>query len=163
MNIFATSPCPIESAEYLDDIRATKMTLETAQLLATAINEHGGQATYKTTHRNHPVAIWARQTRSNYLWLLRHLEALCDRFERYRGKPHKCSDFIKEYRQGAKYIPDGVQTEFANCAQNKSVGISFKDEHDVCSAYIKYLHERWKRDTIKLTKYGKNICLKSIK
>ena len=35
MNIFATSPCPVESARFLDDKRVNKMILESAQMMAT--------------------------------------------------------------------------------------------------------------------------------
>ena len=39
MNIFATSPCPVKSAEILDDKRVIKMILESAQILYTNMYE----------------------------------------------------------------------------------------------------------------------------
>jgi malate/lactate dehydrogenase len=38
MNIFATSPCPIQSAKALDDKRIVKMCSESLQLLVTALH-----------------------------------------------------------------------------------------------------------------------------
>jgi hypothetical protein len=136
MNIFATSPCPIESAKYLDDKRKIKMLLESAQLLAT----------YKPTHVNHPAAIWARQTKRNYIWLLRHFAALCREYTRISGKIHKCASFTREFTAGIVHIPDGDLLPFANCAANVSKGVSFKNMLDTHLAYRLYLQERWKGD-----------------
>lgn len=41
MNIFATDPCPIKSAQFLDDKRVIKMILESAQMLCTALHQLG--------------------------------------------------------------------------------------------------------------------------
>ena len=145
MNLFVTSKCPIESAEFLDDNRANKMLLETAQLLATAIRLHGGQATYKVTHKNHPVTIWVRQTQGNYKWALNHFKALCKRFRR-RGKVHKCEQYLEEFEQGLQYIPKGKRTKFANCAARQDMNISYKHINDVHLAYQLYLNDRWDTD-----------------
>lgn len=44
MNIFVTSPCPIESAQYLDNSRVNKMILESCQMLFTALSYHNIKA-----------------------------------------------------------------------------------------------------------------------
>ena len=77
MNIFYLDRDPHEAARLQCDKHVVKMILETAQLLSTAHNElDGGQIAYKTTHKNHPSAVWARKSLDNYLWLYRHLEGL---------------------------------------------------------------------------------------
>ena len=48
------------------------MLLESAQLLCTAINVHGGKAPYKTSHLNHPSNVWCRATKANWDWLFSH-------------------------------------------------------------------------------------------
>lgn len=159
MNIFTTSPCPIESAEYLDDVRANKMLLETAQMLATAIQLNGGQATYKATHKNHPCNIFVRETRDNYIWTLRHFTALCRRFRNYRNKPHGCEKYINEFIKGKYVIPEGELTAFPNCAANSSLGISYKDTNNVFLAYRLYLEHRWELDKRTPSKYGNIINL----
>lgn len=146
MNIFVTSTCPVQSAKNLDDKRKIKMCLETAQLLATAIRKNGGSATYKATHINHPASIWVRKTRANYRWTLRHFAALCREYTRITGKIHGCQKYLTEFTEGAKVIPKGKLTKFANCAANQSKGISYKHIQDITLAYQMYLNDRWNSD-----------------
>ena len=154
MNIFITNNCPIKSAEYLDDNRASKMLLESAQLLSAAIWLNGGESTYKLSHKGHPCTKWAAETRENYMWLYRHYMALCKRFVRDRGKTHKSQELALELMLGAEMIPSGKLTPFPNCAANETKGISFKHIENVHEAYKLYLDARWKTDTIKLTWNG---------
>lgn len=44
---------------------------------------------YKATHKNHPSAIWARQSSKNYLWLHSLLRQLCKEYTYRYGKTHK--------------------------------------------------------------------------
>ncbi len=92
MNLFATSTCPKQSAYDHNDKHCTKMLLETAQLLCTA-HHLEGQASdipdiYRTTHKNHPSAVWVRASRANYLWTYDLFEALCSEFRTRFGKIH---------------------------------------------------------------------------
>lgn len=147
MNIFVTDTCPIKSAAYLDDKRATKMILESAQLLCTALRLHGisNDSLYRTTHANHPCSIWARQSQENYNWLLQHLEALLSRYNSVYGKVHATARLIPVLRTYKSCLPSSGLTEFANCSANQSLNISFK-HMEVTSAYKAYLHARWKAD-----------------
>ncbi len=49
---------------------------------------------YKATHINHPSAIWARQSASNYLWLFELYCELLDEYTHRYGKHHKCEGMI---------------------------------------------------------------------
>lgn len=150
MNIFATYQCPVKSARFLDTKRVNKMILESAQMLSTAINECGGQAPYKSTHRNHPSNIWARETVGNYLWLLDHMEALAQEYYRRRGKWHKSyREYFQDFLANAVLLPQGAMTDFANCARNKQQGVDYTDVKDVHKAYRLYLRERWSKDKLK--------------
>jgi hypothetical protein len=80
-----------------------KMILESAQLLCTAhIISDGENANvpYKATHKNHPSAIWARESISNYVWLYDHMMALGEEYTRRYGKKHltilKCSGVLSK-------------------------------------------------------------------
>lgn len=147
MNIFATSPCPIKSAQALDNKRCVKMCLETAQLLASAIQLNGGRATYKLTHKHHPATIWTATNKANYRWTLRHFAALCREYTRRYGKVHKSSRYMREFIEGIECLPEGDDmTPFVNCAANKSLGISYKHVDDVHMAYQLYLNDRWDND-----------------
>lgn len=71
MNVFYLHHLPMLAATYHCDKHVGKMLIETCQLLATAHHEHGNghRVSYRPTHRNHPSAIWARQSRLHYDWL----------------------------------------------------------------------------------------------
>jgi len=148
MNIFASDPCPVISAQYLDNKRVIKMVLESAQMLCTALREHGAShlARYKATHQNHPSNVWARETRSNYQWLLEHFNALLIEYSKRSGKIHLCESMLHDLTLGAAYIPAGPLTPIANCAARKDMNISFKHISDVHLAYKLYLTRRWQAD-----------------
>jgi hypothetical protein len=102
MNIFYLSTDPKKAAEYMYNKHVVKMILESAQLLCTAhIISDGYKANvpYKVTHKNHPSAVWARESISNYKWLYKHMIALGEEYTRRYGKQHltilKCSDMLR--------------------------------------------------------------------
>jgi hypothetical protein len=70
MNIFYLDDEPATCATYHTDKHVIKMILESAQLLCTALNVTADyQVTpYKTTHVNHPCAIWIRASFPNWLY-----------------------------------------------------------------------------------------------
>ena len=79
MNIFYLSEDPNQAAKYMYNKHVVKMILESAQLLCTAHIISDGESAdvpYKATHKNHPSAIWARESVSNYIWLYDHMIAL---------------------------------------------------------------------------------------
>lgn len=139
MNIFVTDPCPFISARYLDDKRVIKMILESAQMLSTAIWECGGTGFYRPTHKNHPCSKWARETRSNYQWLVNHFRFLMEEYSRRYGKFHKCAEYLDSIISGLRYIPEGELTPFPNCTK-------FKDIPDVHRAYRECLLDKWQND-----------------
>lgn len=147
MNIFVTSACPEESAKALDDKRVIKMILESAQLLSTSINYYSdNQGPYKSTHINHPCAVWARKNKGNYLWLYYHYIALCNEYRNRFNRIHKCEHLKDRLAQGIVLIPDGPRTEFANCAAHQKLGLDYKQINPVTLAYQLYLNDRWDMD-----------------
>jgi len=137
VNIFVTSEDPRISAINLDDKRVIKMVLESAQMLCTALHEHGAShlAQYKPTHKNHPSNVWCRETHINYGWLLMHFRALCDEYTFRTGKTHKSSLMYNDLVKGVSYIPKGNITPYANCAARQDMGISYKHLTDITKAY----------------------------
>ena len=92
MNIFYLHENPKTCAEMHCDKHVVKMILEYAQLLSTAHHVIDGVPTidcYKMTHKNHPSAIWARENRSNYIWLVELLDNLLMEYTFRYGKRHK--------------------------------------------------------------------------
>jgi hypothetical protein len=93
------------------DRHVVKMIIETAQLLSTAhrmldgvqeaqktargrnikryvLSDSREDHLYKSTHANHPSAVWARESLDNYKWLHAHLIALGDEYTHRYGKQH---------------------------------------------------------------------------
>lgn len=164
MNLFATSDCPIQSAIDLDLVRVNKMILECAQMLSSAVAIHMvGEVPnrankgkyerlmtdlpelYKVSHANHPVSLWVRTNKANYLWTLDHMKSLGDVKVEATEKGHKSLELVDMLEQLVSEIPSGRLTDFANCAANKSLGLDFK-HLPVHEAYKAYLKSRWLAD-----------------
>jgi hypothetical protein len=141
MNIFVISSDPKECAQALDDLRLNKMIIETAQLLSTAMRFHGytGNLVYKTAHLNHPCAVWARESNSNYEWLLSYMQELVIERKARTPKHHKTYDKLFALSQGIAFIPKGSQTPWPNCTPNKHIA----DIHD---AYKITMRDKWAQD-----------------
>jgi hypothetical protein len=116
------------------------MIIETAQLLSTAMRERGytGDDIYKTTHVNHPCAIWTRETEANYRWLLLYMSDLVEERQFRTGKGHKSYDIFNTLCGGPKLMPPGQITPFANCSTYKNTGIF--------DAYKLTLRDKWNND-----------------
>lgn len=98
MNIFFLDWDVKKCAEYHCDKHIVKMILETAQLLCGAhhTTDHvTNQVPYKLSHKNHPCAIWTRESLSNYLYLCELGIELCKEYTYRYGKRHKSQDVIE--------------------------------------------------------------------
>lgn len=120
MNIFILDEQPEFAAQMMCDKHVVKMIVESCQLLSTAhhvldgdvIEVNTGKRRYKTsicttkdickaTMINHPCSIWARETRSNYMWLWKHAKALCAEYTKRYGKVH----IMEQMLMGGLYNP----------------------------------------------------------
>ena len=93
MNIFYLDKDPKICAQQHADKHVVKMILEYAQMMSTAhhiLNPESvtNQMLYKPTHRNHPSAVWVRQSRENYLWVSRLWIELINEYKHRYGKNH---------------------------------------------------------------------------
>ena len=92
MNIFYTNACPQQSAHNHCLVHTRKMIIEYAQMLSTAPHELDKQppeGIYKATHKNHPSAVWVRQSVNHYNWLYQCFTQLCTNYGIVSGKQHK--------------------------------------------------------------------------
>jgi hypothetical protein len=111
MNIFYLDTDPLLCAQYHNDRHCVKMVLESAQLLSTAHRLLDSQADletssfYAATHKNHPCAIWTRQSADNYEWLYYLFCALCDEYKLRYSKTHKTDLMLRE---PLRMIPTGL-------------------------------------------------------
>lgn len=97
MNIFILDKDHAKNAEYHNDKHVVKMILEYAQLLSGAVRISGIDSGYKLTHQNHPCAIWARESLSNWMWLKSLSKALNQEYKFRYSKQinHKSYDKIE--------------------------------------------------------------------
>lgn len=113
MNIFILDPDPEKAARDQCDKHVVKMILESAQLMATSMHLAGMDTPYKPTHKNHPCAIWVRESRDNYLWLLDHHRAMLDEYTARYGRVHATQAHWDSWVRGVRSVPEGSLTEFA--------------------------------------------------
>ena len=152
MNIFALDKCPMQSAQWLDDIRKNKMILESAQMLSTAVrvlSPDTDLSVYKVAYLNHPCTIWARQSRDNFKWLLSHMSHLFLQKDGLHKSANLLTDFQKYADDG--YFPSENLTPFANWARNLERGVDYSEHTDTHEAYRLYMNDRWKETNITLT------------
>lgn len=98
MNIFVLDLDIQKCAQYHCDQHVSKMILESAQLLCTALNKKGFDSPYRSTHRNHPCVLWVEESYDNFIWLTKLAMALNSEY-RYRFQKdtdHKSVSVIAE-------------------------------------------------------------------
>jgi hypothetical protein len=122
MNIFLLDTDTRKCAQYHCDKHVVKMILETAQLLC-GVHHMTGQVTnqvpYKLSHKNHPCAIWSRESLSNYLYLCDLGLELCKEYTYRYGKRHKSQEVIEWCVTNKPNICDKEFTEPARAMPNE--------------------------------------------
>ena len=137
MNIFWLSLCIVECARMLCDQHVVKMCTEAAQLSYTALRiryeervlagecteeereayfasaplvaTKSGEASrgFKSTHDNHPLAVWARASYANLCATVEMCNAICDEYTVRFGKEHatkKHAVWLEEHISGAPFF-----------------------------------------------------------
>ena len=122
MNIFLLDTDTRKCAQYHCDKHVVKMILETAQLLCGVhhmTDQVTDQVPYKLSHKNHPCAIWSRESLSNYLYLCDLGLELCKEYTYRYGKRHKSQDVIEWCVTNKPNICDKEVTEPARAMPNE--------------------------------------------
>lgn len=168
MNIFVLDYNTEDCARYHVNSHVCKMITESAQLLSTAHRVLDGTITiikqnnrkkilyslddsreeilYKVTHLNHPCSIWARQSSTNYLWLLALLKNLLNEYTYRYDKIHATSRLLTDLSQLPINIKNGPVTPFAQAMPDK-----YKVKGNVVESYRNYYRHgkehlfSWKR------------------
>lgn len=96
-------------AEMHCNAHCCKMIIEYAQMLSTAhrvletnLDEN---LIYKSTHVNHPCAIWVRQSSLNYMWLYELFICLCNEYTRRYSRKHLTD---KKLRNILCFLPKNI-------------------------------------------------------
>ena len=122
MNIFLLDTDTRKCAQYHCDKHVVKMILETALLLCGVhhmTDQVTDQVPYKLSHKNHPCAIWSRESLSNYLYLCDLGLELCKEYTYRYGKRHKSQDVIEWCVTNKPNICDKEFTEPARAMPNE--------------------------------------------
>ena len=135
MNIFFLDWDVEKNAQYHCDKHVVKMILETAQLLCGVhhmTSKDVNHVPYKLSHKNHPCAIWARESLTNYLYLGELGLELSREYTHRYGKKHKSQEIIEWCLINKPQIQDiGFTTP------PKAMPDEYKTE-DVIESYRKY-------------------------
>lgn len=146
MNIFITDTRPIVCAEHHCDVHLRKMIVETAQLLSTAHVELDGiQVAYKSTHKNHPSAVWVRSDYRNYRWAFTLLYFLTKEYQYRFDKPHKTAEYCKVLVPAPKNI-GGLRQASGDIVPKEFV-LAMPDEYkseSVETSYQNYLNDKFR-------------------
>jgi hypothetical protein len=103
---------PIEVRLYDDDGVTYKSRKKTIWLLG----DSREPILYSATHRNHPSAIWARQSVENYNWLVDHFFALMAEYTHRYSKQHKCFGELSYMLQSPpKNLQEYDMTQMPSC------------------------------------------------
>lgn len=129
MNIFYLDSDVEKCAQYHCDKHVVKMILEYSQLLCSVHWSLGIEAPYKLTHKNHPCSIWARQSLSNYNYLVNLAIELSDEYTFRYNKVHKSRSVIDWCSANAPNLPDVGFTELPK---------AMPDEYKVTSVVESY-------------------------
>ncbi len=93
MNLFILSLIPREIAEAMMDKHVSKIILEAVQMLCTSKRlldpeeSETDPVLYKQAHKNHPVTIWCRTSRANFVWTLDVIDAMHEEWKYRYGHP----------------------------------------------------------------------------
>ena len=132
MNIFILSLIQKEIAQYMMDKHVSKILLEAVQMLCSAKrildpeDEESNNTIYKLAHKNHPVTIWCRKSKANFVWVLDLVEELHNEWRYRYGHPE--TKFHKSYLMALylrEHMPENSKfeeerlTEFALAMPNE--------------------------------------------
>jgi hypothetical protein len=100
MNLFILSLIQREIAQYMMDKHVSKILLEAVQMLCSAKRilspeDEFNDRIYKLAHKNHPVTIWCRKSKANFVWTLDLVEELHKEWRFRYGHPE--TKFHKSY------------------------------------------------------------------
>lgn len=92
MNLFILDSNPRLAAHYNCDKHVNKIIIESAQMLSAAHWLYGDNAyphLMKLVFINHPVTVWVRMSRENYIWTTKYALGLCEEYKDRYWRTHK--------------------------------------------------------------------------
>jgi hypothetical protein len=152
MNLFILSLIQKQIAEGMMDKHVSKILLEAVQMLCSGkrildpddvINER----LYKIAHKNHPVTIWCRTSKANFIWTLDLIDELHKEWKFRYGHPeskiHKSyiiAMYLRENIPSDDKFPEERLTPFALAMPDQ-----YKSDDPVLSYRNYYMSEEKQR------------------
>ena len=131
MNIFCLDRDPYVSAEMMCDKHIVKMIIETCQILSAVVDRYYYETCskdenlpqYPKAHKKHPSTLWAKESRDNTRWLIKHLHGLVHEYTKRYDKKHKMDSYYKKYIELVEKcsFPKKDMTEFVQAITNKDL------------------------------------------
>jgi hypothetical protein len=149
VNIFVLDGDPAKAARMLCDQHVLKMTVESAQILSAAHRIHHSpqeRDVYRLTHANHPCSRWARRSKQNYEWLLKHWRAQLREYEYRYGREHASGRLQPFLRKAPEGLGDCGLTPFVQAMPERyraeSAVQAYRDYYIAEKIFCKWRHRR---------------------
>ena len=125
MNLFILSLIQKEIAQYMMDKHISKILLEAVQMLCSAKrilmpDDESNERLYKMAHKNHPVTIWCRTSKANFVWTLDLVDEMHTewkyRYAHPESKQHKSyliAQYLREHMPPDESFEKEGLTQFA--------------------------------------------------
>jgi len=125
MNLFILSLIQKEIAESMMDKHISKILLEAVQMLCSAKrvlspDDESIEKLYKMAHKNHPVTIWCRASKANFVWTLDLVDEMHTEWKFRYGHPetkiHKSyliAQYLREHMPTDESFENVGLTQFA--------------------------------------------------
>ncbi len=125
MNLFILSLIQKEIAQYMMDKHISKILLEAVQMLCSAKRvltpaDESNEKLYKMAHKNHPVTIWCRTSKANFVWTLDLVDEMHAewkyRYAHPESKQHKSyliAQYLREHMPSDESFEKEGLTQFA--------------------------------------------------
>jgi len=128
LNGEVTNECPRKKTMLVLDQEALYVDWETDRTGDDDNNTHEsvigkpnliGRKCYNSTHMNHPCAVWARHTDSNYHWLAQLFEGCLREYTKRYQKNHATGALLSFLYDAPRNIEQDVMTPFALAMPDK--------------------------------------------
>ncbi len=159
MNIFILSLIQREIAQFMMDKHVSKILLEAIQMLCAAKrlldpeDETTNKNLYKISHKNHPVTIWCRTSRENFIWTLDLVDELHREWKFRYGHPE--TKIHKSYLV-AMYLRDNIPNE--SKFEKKGLtqfALAMPDKYKTCDPVLSYRNYYMSEEKQKIAAWNK--------
>jgi len=149
--ILATDVHPEIAVADVDDARIGQQIFYAAGLISNVINEKLGDHGYFSYTSNkdvqeNPWFSWVYQSKGNFEWMVRYLDALLHRYKQVTGKDHKSGRLMAAGKEaiGDMRFKGAKQTVFPNTAEHERFGIDHTGEKNPVNAYKMLVEDMYK-------------------